>query len=180
MYFLEHSLRNSASCTSSNFRSYNSASGSYMRQWNAQLQVVNVLGLFWFFLAKEWPEDSLTSFHQHYSAKKEHNSKLPKTHLRSTTKFHWNCKNFRSCNLASETRCSVVLNLYTFGLFWFFSGRYWPENSSTSLKQSVFLAIFSKANRLIIIYSIKCRSHHSPNVVGGTSPGLACCWAREP
>ena len=38
-----------------------------------------------------------------------------------------------------------------------------------------FLAILSKANRLIIIYSIKCRSHHSPNVVGGTSPGLACC-----
>lgn len=143
MYFLEHSLRNSASCTSSNFRSYNSASGCYMRQWSAQLQVVNVLGLFWIFLAREWPENSLTSFHRHYSAKKSTTqSKLPKTHLRSTAKFHWNCKNFRSCNLASETRCSVVLNLYTFGLFWFFSARYWPENSSTSLKQSFFGNIF--------------------------------------
>ena len=38
-----------------------------------------------------------------------------------------------------------------------------------------FLAIFSRVNRLIIIYCIKFMNHHSPNVVGGTSPGLACC-----
>lgn len=141
-YFLENSLRNSASCTSSNFRSYRKIHEAVKCSTTGSKRFGAVLVLF----GQRVTRKQLNKLSSALFGKKRAQlsqtarEKLPKTHLRSTTKFHWNCKypNFRSCNLASETRCSVVLNLYKFGLFWFFSARYWPENSSTSLKQSFF------------------------------------------